>query len=133
MYKSYLLLSLIICVIIIITSCGDDIIGSESNQTIDEIVQDSEIVYTFTNNQLKASGMIKNIGNTLILAPWYIETEFFSDSTFSLILGGDQYSFHTNLDTSTSTIWTLEFSSDEIVESNYPDFAIKNFRAFRKK
>ena len=24
-------------------------------------------------------------------------------------------------------------SSDEIIESNYPDFAIKNFRAFRKK
>ena len=133
MYKSYLLLSITICVFIMITSCEDGIIGSESNQTIDEIVQDSEIMYTFTNNQLKASGIIKNIGNTLILAPWYIEAEFFSDSTFSLILGGDQYSFPTNLDTSTSTIWTLEFSSDEIIESNYPDFAIKNFRAFIDK
>ena len=67
------------------------------------------------------------------MAPWYVEDEFYTDSTLSLLLGGDQYSFNVNLNTNTSTFWTLKFSSSEIVESNYTDFAIKNFRAFIKK
>ena len=138
MYKSYLLISLIVCVIMMFISCGDGVIGSKSNRTISHIewslgtLQDST-GYVVTNSGLKATGTITNVGDTTILAPWYVEAEFYVDSTFLFILGGDQVSYNENLYVNNSRFWTLEFSSSEIDESLYQDFAIKNFRAFIKK
>ena len=77
--------------------------------------------------------MITNTGDTTILALWWVEAEFYSDSTFTLILGGDQQSFNVNLQTGVSTQWTLNYSSQDKVESAYPNFAINNFRAFISK
>ena len=117
---------------ILLTVGCHDIIGSNNvfelhnvNLTVTEMEA--------TNTRWKVSGTVVNTGDTTVLAPWYVEAEFYADSTFSLLLGGDQYSFNVNLNTNTSTFWTLKFSSSEIVESNYTDFAIKNFRAFIKK
>ena len=138
MYKSYLLISLIVCVIMMVISCGDGVIGSKSNRTISHIewslgtLQDST-GYVVTNSGLKATGTITNVGDTTILAPWYVEAEFYEDSTFSFILGGDQQYHDVNLYVNVGRPWTLEFSSSDIDEWNYTDFAIKNFRAFIKK
>ena len=131
-------LSIVIYSFFFTINCGDGVIGSESNQTISHIewslgTSDDSTGYVVSNSMLKATGIIKNIGDTTIMAPWHIEAEFYTDSTFSFLLGGDQYSFNVNLNTNTSTFWTLQFSSSEIVESNYTNFAIKNFRAFIKK
>ena len=131
-------LSIVIYSFFFTINCGDGVIGSESNQTISHIewslgTPDDSTGYVVSNSSLKATGIIKNIGDSTILAPWYIEAEFYTDSTFSFLLGGDQHSFNVNLHSNTSTFWTLQFSSSEIVESNYTDFAIKNFRAFIKK
>ena len=138
MKKTNLLIGVTVCVIIMLISCGDGIVGSESNHTINHIewllgTPEDSTGYVVTNSRLKATGTITNVGDTTILAPWYVEAEFYEDSTFSFILGGDQVSYNVNLNVNTSRFWTLEFSSSEIVESNYPDFAIKNFRAFIKK
>jgi len=86
--------------------------------------------YTFSNTSLTATGVITNVGDPTILAPWSVEAEFYSDSTFTLILGGNQQLFNMNLQSGVSSYWTLSYSSTDIVESNYPNFAIKNFRAF---
>ena len=137
MKKITLLIGITVCVIMLI-SCGDGVVGSESNRTINHIewslgtLQDST-GYVVTNSGLKATGTITNVGDTTILAPWYIEAEFYVDSTFLFILGGDQVSYNENLYVNNSRFWTLEFSSSEIDESLYQDFAIKNFRAFIKK
>ena len=136
MNKKYL--SIIIYSFFFTINCGDGVIGSESNQTISHIewslgTPDDSTGYVVSNSMLTATGIIKNIGDTTIMAPWHVEAEFYTDSTFLFLLGGDQYSFNVNLDTNTSTFWTLKFSSSEIDESNYTDFAIKNFRAFIKK
>ena len=130
-------LSIVIYSFFFTINCGDGIIGSESNQAISHVewslgTPDDSTGYVVSNSMLKATGIIKNIGDTTIMAPWHVEAEFYTDSTFSFLLGGDQYSFNVNLNTNTSTFWTLKFSS-EIVESNYTDFAIKNFRAYIKK
>ena len=89
--------------------------------------------YSYTNQSLQVTGMITNTGDTTILAPWSVEAEFYSDSTFTLILGGDQQSFNVNLQTGVATQWTLNYSSQDKVESDYPNFAINNFRAFISK
>ena len=133
MKKINLLIGITVCFIMLI-SCGDGVIGSKSNSTINHIEWSLDINgYVVTNSGLKATGTITNIGDTTILAPWYVEAEFYEDSTFSFILGGDQQYHDVNLYVNVGRPWTLEFSSSDIVESNYTDFAIKNFRAFIKK
>ena len=77
--------------------------------------------------------MITNTGDNTILVLWSVEAEFYSDSTFTLILGGDQQSFNVNLQTGVSTQWTLTYSPEEVTATYYPNFAIYNFRAFISK
>ncbi|MDP7465362.1 MAG: hypothetical protein QF795_03445 [Candidatus Marinimicrobia bacterium] len=133
MKKITLLIGITVCVIMLI-SCGDGVIGSESNSTINHIEWSLDSNgYVVTNSGLKATGTITNIGDTTILAPWYVEAEFYEDSTFSFILGGDQQYHDVNLYVNVGRPWTLEFSSSDIDAWNYTDFAIKNFRAFIKK
>ena len=137
MKKINLLIGVITSTVVFVISCGDGIIGSNEDQEIGHVewslgTLDDPTGYVVTNSMLKATGTIRNVGDTIILAPWHVETEFWTDSTFTFLLGGDQDSYNINLSPNTSTFWSLSFSSD-IVESNYPDFAIKNFRAFIKK
>ncbi|PCH59910.1 MAG: hypothetical protein COC11_01060, partial [Candidatus Neomarinimicrobiota bacterium] len=90
--------------------------------------------YSYTNQSLQVTGMITNTGDTTILAPWSVEAEFYSDSTFTLILGGDQQSFNVNLQPGVSIQWTLSYSDPDKVEfESYPYFTIDNFRAFISK
>ena len=138
MKKTNLLIGVTVCVIIMLISCGDGIVGSESNHTINHIewslgTPEDSTGYVVTNSRLKATGTITNVGDTTILAPWSVEAEFYSDSTFTFIFGGDQQSFNVNLQSGVSIQWTLSFSDINIVESSYPNFAINNFRAFISK
>ena len=133
-----LLIGVIISTVFFVISCGDGIIGSNEDQEIGHVewslgTPDDSTGYEFSNSILKATGTIRNVGDTIILAPWYVEAEFYEDSTFSFILGGDQQYHDVNLYVNVGRPWTLEFSSSDIDEWNYTDFAIKNFRAFIKK
>ena len=128
---------LLIASIILFTGC-QGVIGSKNNETIDHFewvlgTDANPAGYSYKNGTLQVTGMITNTGDNTILALWSVEAEFYSDSTFTLILGGDQQSFNVNLQTGVSIQWTLNYSSDDKVESNYPNFAIDNFRAFISK
>ena len=128
---------LLIASIILFTGC-QGVIGSKNNETIDHVewvlgTDANPAGYSYKNGTLQVTGMITNTGDTTILALWWVEAEFYSDSTFTLILGGDQQSFNVNLQTGVATQWTLNYSSQDKVESDYPNFAINNFRAFISK
>ena len=128
----------LIVTILLFYGCSGGVIGSENNETIDHVIwsigtTENPAGYSYTNQSLQVTGMITNTGDTTILAPWSVEAEFYSDSTFTLILGGDQQSFNVNLQTGVSTQWTLNYSSQDKVESDFPNFAINNFRAFISK
>ena len=132
--KLIIILSL---VFFVITGC-QGVIGSENNETISHVdwsigTNDNPAGYSPTNESWLVTGMITNTGDTTILAPWSVEAEFWADSTFEIILGGDQFTFNFNLYSGKSTEWDLEYSSANKVESNYPNFAIYNFRAFISK
>jgi|TARA_B110000196_G_scaffold194830_1_gene166871 hypothetical protein len=127
----------ILSLVFLIMGC-QGVIGSKDNETIDHVewsigTMEDPAGYSYSNENLKVTGMITNTGDTTILAPWSVEAEFYSDSTFTLILGGDQQPFDVNLQKGVSIQWTLEFTSNDIAESNYPNFAILNFRAFIRK
>ncbi len=128
---------LLIASIILFTGC-QGVIGSKNNETIDHVIwsigtTENPAGYSYTNQSLQVTGMITNTGDTTILAPWSVEVEFYSDSTFTLILGGDQQSFNVNLQSGVSRYWTLTYSPEEVTAPNYPNFAIDNFRAFISK
>ena len=122
----------LIVTILLFYGCPGGLIGSEEYETIND-VEWTLNGYTFSNTTLTATGMITNTGDTTIIATWGVEAEFYSDSTFTLILGGYQQSFNVNLQSGVSIQWTLSYSDSDKVESNYPNFAINNFRAFISK
>ena len=129
----------LIVTILLFYGCSGGVIGSENNETIDHVdwsigTIDNPAGYSPTNESWLVTGMITNTGDTTILAPWWVEAEFYLDSTFTLILGGDQQSFNVNLQSGVSKQWTLSYSDPDKVEfESYPYFAIDNFRAFISK
>ena len=109
-----------------------DIIGSNNVSELDNVnltVTNKES----TNSRWKVSGTVINTGDTTILAPWYIEAMFYSDSTFTETFGGDNDRMNFPLEPGVTGYWTLTHSSEAVVESNYPDFTIKDLRAYIQK
>ena len=122
---------LIILSILLTVSCYD-IIGSNNvfeldniNLTVTEMEAD--------NYRWKVSGTVVNMGDSTILAPWYIEAMFYSDSTFTTTFGGDTDRMNFNLEPGVTSYWFLTHSSEAVVEANYPNFAIKDLRAYISK
>ena len=113
------------------TGCYD-IIGSN------DVFELNNVTLTVTemeaqNYRWKVSGTIVNNGESTIKAPWYIEAMFYSDSTFTETFGGDNDRMNFPLESGVTGHWTLTHSSDDVVETNYPNFAIKDLRAYINK
>ena len=128
MKKTLLILTLSL---FLATGCYD-IIGSNDVFELNNItltVTDTES----TNYHWRVNGMIVNNGDSIILAPWYIEAMFYSDSTFSETFGGDNQRMNFNLEPGVTSYWTLHHHSENVIESDYPNFVIKDLRAFIKR
>ena len=86
-----------------------------------------------TNYRWKVTGTVVNTGDTTILAPWYVEAMFYSDSTYTTTFGGDNERMNFPLEPGVTFYWTLDHRSESVIEADYPDFKIKDLRAFIKK
>ena len=109
-----------------------DIIGSNNVFELDNVnltVTEMEA----QNYRWKVSGTVVNTGDSTILAPWYIEAMFYSDSTFTTTFGGDNDRINFNLEAGVTSYWHLTHSSEAVVEADYPNFAIKDLRAYIQK
>ena len=109
-----------------------DIIGSNNVFELDNVnltVTEMEV----QNYRWKVSGTVVNTGDSTILAPWYIEAMFYSDSTFTTTFGGDNDRMNFNLEAGVTSYWHLTHSSEAVVEADYPNFTIKDLRAYIKK
>ena len=109
-----------------------DIIGSNNVFELDNVnltLTEMEA----QNNRWKVSGTVVNTGDSTILAPWYIEAMFYSDSTFTTTFGGDNDRMNFNLEAGVTSYWHLTHSSEAVVEADYPNFAIKDLRAYIQK
>lgn len=122
---------LIFSIMIILISCDDNTItGSDDvhEYTNAEFVVSNTYI---EDGKLIATGIVSNNGNENFTSPWYIEADFYKDEEFKRKLGGNNCIIRFVLEPDTETIWKIIFSSENIEESSYPDFAIKNIRAFR--
>ena len=128
--KTMLKLSVLVTLLFLL-SCSN-IIGSSNVFELDNLsltITEKEV----SNSSWKISGTVVNIGDTTVLAPWYIEAMFYSDSTFSETFGGDNERMNFNLEPGVTSYWSLTHSSEAVVESDYPNFTIKDMRAYINK
>ena len=58
---------------------------------------------------------------------------FYADSTFLTTFGGDNERMNFPLEPEVTFYWTLDHRSESVIEADYPDFKIKDLRAFIKK
>jgi len=125
------LLAVFLLLIFLGSSCENNtVVGSDEGITVINNVSFTITELETSSSSLKASGTVKNTGSLKITSPWYIEGQFYADSTLSLKLGGDNTQIGVPLETGVATIWTFEFSNPDISEGNYPNFRISNLRAF---
>ena len=123
----------IVLMLLLLLSIGCfDVIGSNN------VFELNNVTLTVTgmevsNYRFKVYGTAVNNGDSTILAPWYIEAMFYSDSTFTETFGGDNDRMNFPLEPGVSGYWTLTHSSDAVVEADYPNFAIKDLRAYINK
>ena len=83
-----------------------------------------------TNSALIIQGNVKYLGTSMVGSPWYIEGDFYSDNSYTNIIGSDSELIEILLASGITSNWTLSFSSNDIIESEYPDFGFKNLAGY---
>jgi hypothetical protein len=126
-----LLVSLFLYLIFIGASCesSDPIVGDPGVPVITN-VSFKITALNVSSDRLSASGTVRNNSSVKITPPWNIEGQFYADSTLTLKLGGDVTRISVPLERGVETLWTLDFSSQNISEGNYPNFRVSGLRAY---
>ena len=109
---------------------GSTIVGNTQGNTNINNVTFYVTQLEATSSSLKATGTVKNTGTKTITSPWYVETQFYADSTYSLKLGGNRTRIDVPLEAGVQTVWSITFSDPDIAEGNYPNFRVSNSRAY---
>ena len=127
-----LLLAVIFSLTFLGSSCenSDPVVGSEVGVTVINHVFFTNSGLETSSSSLIASGTVKNTGSSKITPTWYIEGQFYADSTLTLKLGGDNTRITVPLEPGVQTLWSLTFSDPNIAEGDYPNFRVSNMRAY---
>ena len=116
-----------------ISSCENPV-GSTKDVEINNVSFTVDTMYfSASSSELVASGQAKNTGTEAITSPWYVEAQFYSDSTLSVKLGGNFTKITVPLSQGTSAMWTIRFSSQNVNEAEYPYFRLSDLRAIYKR
>lgn len=81
---------------------------------------------------LVARGLAKNDGSTTISSPWYVECQFYTDSTLLIKLGVNDTQIGVPLSPGQSVYWAISFSSGNVDVRRFPDFRVSDMRALYK-
>ena len=120
---------LVIISILLLISCNNTIGSDDVNElsNLEFTIDDEKEV---TSTALIVKGSVINTGTTKVSSPWYIEGMFYSDTNFTTILGGASQTINVPLESGVIYNWTLSFSSNDILESEYPNFGFRNLRGY---
>ena len=131
--KTIITILVILMSAIFMISCNESsVVGADDVSVLEDAT--FEITeYLFTSTELIVKGTVSNDGDDTFYPPWYIEAEFYADSTFTTKFGGTRITKNYSLAPSENTLWQLTYSSSLIIESDYPDFRIKNLRAYNEE
>ncbi len=81
---------------------------------------------------LVVQGKVKNKGTTTISSPWYVEAAFFTDSTLTTKLGGNNAQILVALSPNQQTFWKVQFSSSNVNVLSYSNFKVSEIRGIYK-
>ena len=111
---------------------GSTVVGSGSDTEIKGVTFRTDTTYLDASGsgQLVARGLVTTTTN--IVAPWYVECQFYTDSTMKIKLGGNDAEFNFPLSPGQSTYWTIRFYTSNIDVKQFPDFAVGDHRAIYK-
>jgi len=131
--KSIITIVAILLTAMFMVSCNEsNVVGAEDVHELEDA--NFEITeYLFTSSELIVKGTVSNDGDDTFYPPWYIEADFYADSTFTTKFGGDRTTINYSLASGENTLWQLTYSSNLIIESDYPNFAVKNLRAYMEE
>ena len=121
---------LIISIILLIGCDSSKPVGSDNVNELTnlEFIIDDETEVTST--ALIVKGSVQNTGEINVSSPWYIEGMFYSDTNFTTILGGANQTINVPLESGVNYNWSLSFSSNDIIESEYQYFGFRNLRGY---
>lgn len=133
MKSAFFFIIILFALVIISCDSSDSVVGNED---------DTKILYlsfTITSTKLEASsgrlvakGTVKNNGNSEVTSPWYVEAQFFTDSTLTAKLGGSNTQIGVPISKGQSTFWTIYFTSENVDVTKYPNFAVSELRGIYK-
>lgn len=133
--ESYALFLFTVLVMIGINTCTEtkNPVCAENVEEISDL-EINVTTKTLNNNQNEfiVQGNETNNGDE-IYPVWYIECDFYTDSTFKFKLGGEYCKMNYSLDNGETTSWRTGFASDKYIESDYEYFAVKNIRAYKNE
>ena len=124
----------ILLVIVAFTFCdteSDSIVGSVEDVEINNVSFIVDSTYEEAS-KLYATGRATNLGTENIESPWYVEAQFYTNSSYAYKLGGNYTEIGVPLEPYQSTFWTITFSSSTIDVNQYPDFRVSDLRAIYK-
>ena len=107
-------------------------VGSPSDTQIPSMLISVDSTYVSYYGTLVARGTVTNQGKSTISPPWYVECQFYTDSTFALKMGGNNTQISLPLSPGQGTFWSISFSSTNVTVQNYPNFRVGNLRAVYK-
>jgi hypothetical protein len=124
----------IVLITIFFTFCdsSDNIVGTNNDVEIKNVSFTIDTTY-LQSSVLYAKGTVTNLGKTTIESPWYVEAQFYTDSTYKLKMGGNYTMIGVPLEPYQSTFWSISFSTTKIDVNQYPNFRISDLRAIYKK
>lgn len=112
---------------------NDNIVGSDKDTEIENLSFLVDSTYSDTTGiKLVAKGRVTNDGNHTITSPWYVEAQFYTDSSFTTKLGGNYDRINVPLSKGQSTFWKIDFSTSTVNVLDYPNFAIHDIRGIYK-
>lgn len=113
-------------------SCQVDNTVVGGGSTINNVTFTVDTLYLQSSGsgQLVAAGIAKNSAKTTITAPWYIEAQFYTDSTLVTKLGGSNTQIGVPLSSGQQTYWKIYFSTSAIDVHQFPDFRVGDLRAY---
>ncbi|GIK59779.1 MAG: hypothetical protein HND39_03245 [Ignavibacteriota bacterium] len=133
MKRILITLSLLMSLLLISCDQNEAIVDSDT----DTVIQNLSFVVDTTfldsaNDRLVAKGTVKNHGNSKVTSPWYVECQFYTNSSKTTKLGGNYTQIGVPLAKSESTFWTITYSSSNVNVNDYPNFAVGNIRGIYK-
>lgn len=126
---------LFVLISLLFTYCDESepVVGSKDDTSIPNLSFAVDTTYlNAANNQLVAKGTVINAGNSKVTSPWYVECQFYTNSSKTTKLGGNYTQIGVPLAKNESTFWTITYSSSNVNVNDYPNFAVGNLRGIYK-